>query len=92
MAKLSKEDLISAVAESTGQTKKLCYEVVDALFATMAHRLVLGDEVPVHRFGAFRVTERVVFEGQPGDKNRKKGTRKVLRFKASRSVKESLNS
>lgn len=90
--KLSKDNLVSLVAERSGQTKKLIAEVLDTVFDVIIEQIQLGFEVPVHRFGKFVKATRSVFEGLPGAKNRAKGTRQVVRFKMSAPLKALLNS
>ncbi len=90
--KLSKDELVTLVANRSGQTKKLIAELLDITFDTMVEQIKTGIEVPVHRFGKFALATRSVFEGKPGDKNREKGTRQVVRFKMSAPLKVLLNS
>ncbi len=90
--RLQKEDLVSKVAELTGQTKKLSGNMVDAVFDTVSGALSDGYAVPVHGFGTFSVKPRQVFEGFPGNGDRKVGTRQVVRFKVSKGIKERINS
>lgn len=89
--RLSKEDLVSTVAEQTGLTKKLTLEVVNTLWDTITAAIRREEKIVIHNFGSFSVHERPVLEGVPGQKNRKKGTRKVVRFKVSKILKAELN-
>jgi DNA-binding protein HU-beta len=89
--RLSKEELVSLVAEQTGLTKKLTLSVVDAVWDTVTAAVRRGEKVVIHNFGSFGVHERSVLEGAPGQKNRTKGTRKVVRFKVSKVLKAELN-
>lgn len=90
--KLSKEDLVSLVAERTAQTKKLTAQYVDALFEVLREKVLDGAKIPVHGFGTFSVLTRSVFEGRPGTSGRAKGTRKVIKFKMSKNLRDDLNS
>lgn len=89
--RLSKEDLVAQVAEQTGLTKKLTLEVVDAVWGAVTGAVRRGEKVVIHNFGSFSVHNRNVLEGAPGQKDRKKGTRKVVRFKVSKVLKAELN-
>jgi DNA-binding protein HU-beta len=89
--RLSKDELITQVAEATGQTKKLVLEIVDAMWDSVGSAVRRGEKVVIHNFGSFSVHERSVLEGLPGQKNRKKGKRNVVRFKVSKILKADLN-
>lgn len=51
-------ELIAAVAEKSGMTKKTAGEAVDAVLATISDALAAGDKVTLIGFGTFEVRER----------------------------------
>lgn len=55
---MNKTELIAAVAERTGVTKKDAERVVSATFDTIAAQLAAGEKVQVTGFGIFEVKER----------------------------------
>ncbi len=55
---MNKNELISAVAEKTGMTKKDTERVVSATLETIAAQLAAGERVSLSGFGIFEVKER----------------------------------
>ena len=55
---MNKTELIAAVAEKTGLTKKDAERVVSATFETVTETLKKGDKVSVSGFGIFEVKTR----------------------------------
>ena len=55
---MTKTDLIIAVAESTGTTKKDAERIVNATFETIAAQLAAGEKVQISGFGIFETKER----------------------------------
>lgn len=55
---MNKMELIAAVAEKSGMTKKTAGEAVDAVLATISDALATGDKVTLIGFGTFEVRER----------------------------------
>lgn len=55
---MNKMELIAAVAEKSGMTKKTAGEAVDAVLATISDALAAGDKVTLIGFGTFEVRER----------------------------------
>ncbi|GHU55368.1 DNA-binding protein HU [Clostridia bacterium] len=55
---MNKSDLVSAVAEKTGQKKTQVTPVVDAIFDAITNALAEGDKVQLIGFGTFEVRER----------------------------------
>ena len=55
---MNKTELISAVSESAGLTKKDTERVLNALVDTVTAALVKGDKVQISGFGTFEVKER----------------------------------
>lgn len=89
---MSKKDLISAVAEKTGMTKKASAEAVSAVIGAISEAVANGESVQLVGFGTFKVVERAARNGH----NPKTGeaiaipARKVPVFKAGKSLKDSV--
>ena len=60
---MNKAELIAAVAEKAGLTKKDADKAVAAVFATITDALANGDKVTVFGFGNFEVRERAARTG-----------------------------
>ena len=89
---MNKTELIAAVAEKTGLTKKDAERVVSATFETIACSLTKGDKVAVSGFGNFEVKTR---EARVGRNPRTKETiqipaTKLPAFKASKALKDTV--
>ena len=87
---MNKTELIAAVAEKTGLTKKDADRVVAATFETIAQAMADGDKVQVSGFGIFDVKKR---EARTGHNPRTKETieipaSKQPAFKASKTLKD----
>lgn len=87
---MNKTELIAAVAEKTGLTKKDADRVVAATFETIAQAMAEGDKVQVSGFGIFDVKKR---EARTGHNPRTKETieipaSKQPAFKASKTLKD----
>ena len=55
---MNKKELINAVAEVMGTTKKAAGEAVDAVFGVIADAMAEGNDVAVSGFGKFVVKKR----------------------------------
>ena len=55
---MTKTELISAVAEKTGSTKKDAEAAVNAIVSAITDSLVEGDKVSIVGFGTFEVRDR----------------------------------
>ena len=89
---MNKTELIAAVAEKTGLTKKDAERVVSATFETIAQNLAAGNKVQISGFGNFEVKAR---EARVGRNPRTKETieipaTKLPAFKASKTLKETV--
>ena len=89
---MNKAELIAAVAEKTGLTKKDADKAVAAVFATITDSLAKGDKVTVFGFGNFEVRERAARTGlNPRTKETIKiAASKVPAFKACKALKDAL--
>ncbi|MCL2748025.1 MAG: HU family DNA-binding protein [Oscillospiraceae bacterium] len=55
---MNKADLINAVADKTGLTKKDCEKAISGVFDAISESLVAGEKVQLVGFGAFDVKAR----------------------------------
>ena len=89
---MNKTELIAAVAEKTGLTKKDAERVVNATFETISQNLAAGNKVQVSGFGNFEVKAR---EARVGRNPRTKETieipaTKLPAFKAAKALKDAV--
>ena len=89
---MNKTELIAAVAEKTGLTKKDAERVINATVDTITASLVAGDKVQVSGFGGFEVKAR---EARVGRNPRTKETiqipaTRLPAFKAAKALKDAV--
>ena len=89
---MNKTELIAAVAEKAGITKKDAERVVNATFETVTASLAKGEKVAVAGFGNFEVKAR---EARVGRNPRTKETiqipaTKLPAFKAAKALKDAV--
>ena len=89
---MNKTELIAAVAEKTGMTKKDAERVINATFEAVTASLVKGEKVAVSGFGNFEVKAR---EARVGRNPRTKETiqipaTKLPAFKAAKALKDAV--
>ena len=89
---MNKTELIAAVAEKAGLTKKDAERVINATFDSITASLVAGDKVQVSGFGIFETKKR---EARTGRNPHTKETiqipaTKVPAFKASKNLKDAV--
>ena len=89
---MNKTELIAAVAEKCGMTKKDAERVVNATIETVEAKLVAGEKVSLSGFGIFEVKAR---EARVGRNPRTKETIQIPAtrlpvFKASKTLKDSV--
>lgn len=89
---MNKTELVAAVAEKTGLTKKDAERVVSATVDTVIENLVKGEKVQISGFGIFEVKER---EARVGRNPRTKESieipaTKLPAFKASKALKDNV--
>ena len=87
---MNKTELVAAVAEKSGLSKKDAERVVSATFETITAQLTKGEKVQISGFGIFEVKER---EARVGRHPRTKEAieipaSKVPAFKASKALKD----
>jgi DNA-binding protein HU-beta len=78
---MNKQELVDAVASSTGTSKSATGEAIDALIGTITTALVKGDTVQLIGFGSFGVGARAARNG------RNPATGQELKIPASKTVK-----
>ena len=90
---MNKTELIAAVAEKAGFSKKDAEAAVNAALSTITETLKAGDKVSLVGFGTFEVRERPAHKGH----NPMTGAEieipasKAPAFKAGKALKEALN-
>ena len=90
---MNKNDLISAVAESSGLTKGDATKSVEAVFEAISGALKSGDEVRLVGFGTFSVAKRKASTGR----NPRTGEPMTIKastqpkFKAGKGLKDAVN-
>jgi DNA-binding protein HU-beta len=90
---MNKNDLIAAVADSTGMSKANAGQAVDATFDAITNALKQGDEVKVIGFGNFVVAKRAASTGR----NPRTGeaiaiaASKTPKFRAGKGLKDAVN-
>ena len=90
---MNKAELISAVAEESGQTKADAERAVNAVIAVVKQTLKKGDDVRVVGFGTFSVADRAATTGR----NPRTGepiqipASKMPKFKAGKELKDAVN-
>ncbi len=89
---MNKTELIAAVAEKTGLTKKDAERVVSATFETVTATIKKGEKVSISGFGIFEVKSREARVGRnPRTKEEIKiPATKLPAFKASKTLKDSI--
>jgi DNA-binding protein HU-beta len=78
---MTRGELVAAVAEKADIAKKDAESVVSAVFGALAGALGQGDEVRLHGFGTFAVSDR------PARTGRNPRTGEAVPIPASRTVK-----
>lgn len=91
---MNKGELVAAVAEKAGLTKKDAELTVNALLETVTETLVKGEKVQLIGFGNFEVKERAEREGRnPRNPEEvvKIAASKAPVFKAGKALKDAVN-
>ena len=89
---MNKTELVAAVADRSGLTKKDAERVVSATFETITAELMKGEKVQISGFGIFEVKAR---EARVGRNPRTKEAieipaSKIPAFKASKTLKDTV--
>ncbi len=90
---MTKADLIAAVAERTGSSKKDSEKMVAAVVDTITETLAAGEKVSIVGFGAFEVKTRSARKGvNPRTKQEITiESSKLPTFKAGKALKEAVS-
>jgi integration host factor subunit alpha len=90
---ITRADLAEAVYAQVGLSRNESAELVKSIFVEIGNRLIMGEDVKISGFGSFSVRQK----GERVGRNPKTGVevpikpRKVLVFRASHVLKDSLN-
>lgn len=90
---MNKMELVAAIAEKTGVTKKSADESLNAFIEVVTDALVKGDKVQLVGFGSFEVRKRAARKGrnpQTGEEM-KIAASTVPVFKAGKALKDIVN-
>lgn len=89
---MNKTDLIAAVAENTGITKKDAERIVSATFETIVAQLAKGEKVQIAGFGSFEIKTREARVGRNPRTNESLEipASKIPAFKASKALKDAV--
>jgi len=79
VSKMNKSDLIQAVVEKTGLTKKDSTKALEAVIDAISESLAKGDKVQLVGFGTFEVRSRKAREG------RNPATGETIKIEASKA-------
>ena len=90
---MNKMELVAAMAEKSGLSKKDCEAVLGALTDTLAEAMKAGDKVQLVGFGSFEVKARAARTGRkPGtDETIEIPACKVPTFKAGKLLKDAVD-
>ena len=90
---LTKADIIEAVREEMGASKKMAVQVVEALIETIKKSLESGEEVLISGFGKFCVQDKRERLGRnpATEEAMTLPARKVVTFKCSGKLRERIN-
>ena len=90
---MTKQDLINAVAEAAGITKRSAADALDSLITIITKKLKKGETVTITGFGTFRISKR---KSRTGVNPRNPTQRisipamKVPSFKAGKTLKDAV--
>ena len=91
---MNKTELVAAVAEKTGFTKKDAEVAINAMVASIEDALVNGDKVQLIGFGTFETRERKARQGrnprQPEEVIQIEASKAPV-FKAGKALKDAVN-
>ena len=95
MAKISREELISALAGKLGTTKKSAKELLDTVTGTISEELAKGNSVRIsNEFGTFNTAmTKAGLKFKPGTREQVEvPAKRVVKFKPSVVLKTTVNS
>lgn len=89
---MNKSDLVSAVCEKTGLTKKDATAAVDAIGEAIAGALANGEKVQLVGFGSYEVVQKAARMGMnPQTKEKMQiPAKKAVRFRPGKALKDAV--
>jgi integration host factor subunit alpha len=93
MTTLTKEGLITAIAEANGYPRNQSVELVETLIGIIKSRLAAGEDVMISGFGKFCVMEKRERRGRNPATGEEMvlGAKRVVTFKCSGKLREKIN-
>lgn len=90
---MNKTELVAAVAEQAGLSKKDAEAAVKAFTDVVAEALKAGDKIQLVGFGTFEVSERAAREGRnpANGQPMQIAASKAPKFKAGKALKDAIN-
>ena len=90
---MNKAELITAISEEAGLTKKDAEKALDAFTDTVSKALAAGDKAQLVGFGTFETTKRAAREGRnpQSGKTVKIAASVAPKFKAGKALKDIVN-
>jgi len=90
---MNRQELIDAVAEKLGLSKRLVTEILEGLIKTITGELKKGDNVTITGFGTFRVSNRAARSGVSPRNPQERiqiPALKIPAFRAGKTLKDSI--
>ena len=89
---MNKAELVEAVSDKTGITKKQAGNVIDAITDTVKETLSKGERITLVDFGTFQVRQRKAREGRNPRTGKKLEipAKKVPKFRAGKNLREAV--
>ncbi len=90
---MNKADLISAIADSTDQSKDAVAKTIETALITITASLARGEEIALTGFGSFTVTDRPARQGRNPrtGESTEIAASKAPKFKAGKKLKDAVN-
>lgn len=90
---MNKQELVSAVAEKSGMTKREAKLAVDAMVDSTLESLSIGEDVNFTPLGKFSLIDRKARVGRNPQTGEELNipARRAVKFKASKGLKEAVN-
>ena len=90
---MNKNELVAAMAEKAGLSKKDAEAALKAFTETVAEELKKGEKIALVGFGTFEVSERAAREGRNPQTGApmKIAASKAPKFKAGKALKDAIN-
>ena len=91
---MNKTELVAAIAEESGLSKKDAEAALKGFTETVTKQLKKGEKIQLVGFGTFEVTKRAAREGRNPQTNKvmKIKASKAPKFKAGKALKDAVNS